>query len=50
MKLKLLIILLILTFLLNGSSKEDNIYPLEFFQISNAKTENLKLDNINKII
>lgn len=30
--------------------KEDNIYPLEFFQISNAKIENLKLNNINKII
>ncbi|MGI1660244.1 MAG: M56 family metallopeptidase [Desulfitobacterium sp.] len=30
--------------------KEDNTYPLEFFQISNAKIENLKLDNINKII
>lgn len=50
MKLKLLIILLILTFLLNGCNKEDNIYPLGFFQISNVKIENLKLDNINKII
>lgn len=50
MKLKLLIILLILTFLLNGCNKEDSIYPLEFFQISNTKIENLQLDNINKII
>lgn len=54
MKLKLLIILLTLTFLLNGCNngcnKEDNIYPLEFFQISNAKIENLELDSINKII
>lgn len=31
MKLKLLIMLLILTFLLNGCNKEENIYPLEFF-------------------
>jgi beta-lactamase regulating signal transducer with metallopeptidase domain len=30
--------------------KENNIYPLEFFQLSNAKIENLQLDNINKII
>lgn len=50
MKLKLLIILLTLIFLLNGCNKEDNIYPLEFFQISNAKIERLELDNFNKII
>lgn len=50
MKLKLLIMLLILTFLLNGCNKEENIYPLEFFQINNVKIENLELDNINKII
>ncbi|MDD2495323.1 MAG: hypothetical protein PHE29_09030 [Tissierellia bacterium] len=50
MKLKLLIILLILIFLLNGCNKEDNIYPLEFFQISNTKIENLQVDNTNKII
>lgn len=50
MKLKLLIMFLILTFLLNGCNKEDNIYPLGFFQISNTKIENLQLDNINKII
>ena len=50
MKLKLLIIPLILSFLLNGCSKEDNIYPLEFFQISNAKIENLQLDNIKIIV
>lgn len=30
--------------------KENDIYPLEFFQLSNAKIENLQLDNINKII
>ena len=30
--------------------KENNIYPLEFFQLSNAKIENLELDNNNKII
>lgn len=50
MKFKLLIILFTLTFLLNGCNKEDNVYPLEFFQISNVKIENLELDNINKII
>ena len=50
MKFKLLIIFLTLACLLNGCSKEDNIYPLEFFQINNVKIENLELDNINKII
>ena len=50
MKFKLLIIFLTLACLLNGCSKEDNIYPLEFFQINNVKIENLQLDNINKII
>lgn len=29
--------------------KEDNIYPLEFSQISNTKIQNLQLDNINII-
>jgi len=32
------------------SYKNNNIYPLEFFQLSNAKIENLELDNISKII
>lgn len=50
MKLKLLVILLILTSLLNGCNKEDNTYPLEFFEISNTKLENLQLNNVNKII
>ncbi len=50
MKFKLLIIFLTLACLLNGCSKEDNIYQLEFFQINNVKIENLELDNINKII
>ena len=50
MKLKLFLILLILTFLLNGCNKEDNIYPLEFFRISNTKIENMQLDDTTKII
>ena len=39
MKLKLLIMLLILTFLLNGCNKEENIYPVEF---SNKQCKNRK--------
>ncbi|RXE57966.1 hypothetical protein [Acetivibrio mesophilus] len=50
MKRKLLIIVLISTFLLNGCNKEDKTYPLEFSQISNSKIESLQLDNVSKTI
>jgi hypothetical protein len=50
MKLKILITLVISIFLFSGCNKEDNMYTLDFFQISYTKIENLKSDNINKII
>ena len=50
MKFRLLIIISTLACLLNGCSKEDNIYPLEFSQVNNVKIEDLELGNINKII
>ena len=50
MKLKFLIIPLILIFLLNGCTKQDNIYPLEFFQINSTKIEDMQSDNISKVI
>ncbi len=49
MKPKLLFIFLILIFLFNGCNKEEDIYPLEFVQISNRKIENLQLDNASII-
>lgn len=49
MKLKSLIMLFVLTLLLCGC-KKDSEYQLEFFQISNVKPENLKLDNTCEII
>ena len=42
MKLKLLIILLILISLLIACNKEDNTYPLEFFEML-YKAENMRL-------
>jgi len=51
MRLKLLAIILIATFLLNGcNNTEDNTYLLDFFEVSKVNIDNLQLENVNKII
>lgn len=51
MRIKLLVVLLIIKFILIGCSKtENNSYSLDFFEVSKAKINNLQLSNINGII
>lgn len=45
-----LLLTLILAAILNGCSKKDSSYPLEFSQVSYVKTEKLDMDSINSII
>ncbi|ACL22254.1 conserved hypothetical protein [Desulfitobacterium hafniense DCB-2] len=50
MRLRLLVIIFILTFLLNGCNKaEDNSYQLDYFEVIKVKVDNLHLDNSCKI-
>lgn len=50
MRLRLLVIIFILTFLLNGCNKaEDNTYQLDYFEVIKVKVDNLHLDNSCKI-
>ncbi|WP_072774752.1 hypothetical protein [Desulfitobacterium chlororespirans] len=51
MRLRLLVIIFILTFLLNGCNKaEDNTYQLDYFEVIKVKVDNLYLDDSYKII
>lgn len=51
MRLRLLVIIFILTFLINGCNKaEDNTYQLDYFEVIKVKADNLYLDNRYKII